>query len=39
MSKRYLQDEDKAPNVGAGIVKRALLAMVLVAEVTLSIDR
>jgi LCP family protein required for cell wall assembly len=34
MSKRYLQDEDKAPNVGAGIVKRALLAMFLVIAMT-----
>ena len=34
MSKRYLHDEDKAPNVGAGVVKRALLAMFLVIAMT-----
>ena len=34
MSKKYLQDEDKAPNVGAGLVKRALLAMFLVVAMS-----
>ena len=34
MRKRYLQDEDKAPNVGASVVKRALLAMFLVIAMT-----
>ena len=34
VSKRYLQDEDKAPNVGAGLVKRALLAMFLVVAMS-----
>ena len=32
MKKSYLQDEDKAPSVGAGLVKRGLLAMILVFQ-------
>jgi len=32
--KQYLQDEDKAPNVGASVVKRALLAMFLVVAMS-----
>jgi polyisoprenyl-teichoic acid--peptidoglycan teichoic acid transferase len=32
--KNYLQDEDKAPNVGASVVKRALLAMFLVVAMS-----
>jgi polyisoprenyl-teichoic acid--peptidoglycan teichoic acid transferase len=32
--KTYLQDEDKAPNVGASLVKRALLAMFLVVAMS-----
>jgi polyisoprenyl-teichoic acid--peptidoglycan teichoic acid transferase len=34
VSKQYLQDEDKAPNVGASVVKRALLAMFLVVAMS-----
>ena len=34
MRKNYLQDEDKAPNVGASVVKRALLAMFLVVAMS-----
>ena len=34
MRKQYLQDEDKAPNVGASVVKRALLAMFLVVAMS-----
>jgi LCP family protein required for cell wall assembly len=34
MKKQYLQDEDKAPNVGASVVKRALLAMFLVVAMS-----
>jgi polyisoprenyl-teichoic acid--peptidoglycan teichoic acid transferase len=32
--KRYLQDEEKVPSVGAGLVKRGLLAMVLVVTMS-----
>ena len=34
MRKTYLEDEDKAPNVGASLVKRALLAMFLVVAMS-----
>ena len=34
MRKRYLQDEERVPSVGAGLVKRALLAMFLVVAMS-----
>ena len=34
MRKRYLQDEERVPNVGVGLIKRGLLAMVLVVAMS-----